>query len=253
MYPILFTLFGINIYASPVFLILAIVIGIFVGSKEVERRGMSRRDFVIYSVTIIPIALGFAVLNGLLFHGGLKNVLNALKEPGDFFSNGLVSFGAVIVMLAWAFVLAKIRKMPIVPALDVTALMLPLILGVYRIGCVLNGCCYGVETDSVIGLYLPNAYGEWATRYPTQLLILAFDFALFAILWQWRLRKPKDGNITLVFLLSFSVFRFLVDGVRELPDALGSFNLHQLASLSIFLITLYFMFEFRLEKSDAKE
>lgn len=252
MYPILFTLLGINVYASPVFLVLAIGIGIFVGSREVERRGISRRDFVIYSTTVIPIALGFALLNGLLFQGGLKNILNALKEPGDFFSNGLVSFGAVIVMLAWAFVLAKLRKLPIAPALDTIALMLPLILGIYRIGCVLNGCCYGVETNSVIGLYLPNVYGEWATRYPTQLLILAFDFALFALLWQWRLRKPKDGNITLVFLLSFSVFRFLVDGLRELPDSLAGFNLHQLTSLSILLITLYFMFEFRLENSSAK-
>ena len=252
MYPILFTLFGINIYASPVFLILAIIIGIYVGGKEAERRGISRSAFTIYWTMAIPIALLFASLNGVLFWAGPSNTLKLLGNPTELLSGGLVSFGAVVILLAWGFVGAKIVKEPVGPVLDTISLMLPLILGIYRIGCILNGCCYGVETDSAIGLYLPGAYGEWAVRYPTQLMLMTFDFGLFALLWQWRLRKPADGNITFVFLISFTVFRFLLDGIRELPNALGDFSLHQLTSRAMLLITLYFMFEFRLEKSVTK-
>jgi len=252
VYPILFTLFGINIYASPVFLILAIIVGIYVGGKEAGRRGISRRSFTIYWTMAIPIALLFASLNGVLFFGGTSNVLQILGNPTDLFSGGLVSFGAVVILLAWGFVGAKIVKEPVGPVLDTISLMLPLILGIYRIGCILNGCCYGVETDSAIGVNLPGAYGEWAARYPTQLMLMTFDFGLFALLWQWRLRKPTDGNITFAFLISFTVFRFLLDGIRDLPHALGSFSLHQLTSLAMLLITLYFMFEFRMEQDDRK-
>jgi phosphatidylglycerol:prolipoprotein diacylglycerol transferase len=248
MYPILFNLFGTDIYASPLFLALAIFVGIQVGRREALRRGFNENDFTIYWVSAIPLALLFAVLNGVLFRGGWDAALETLKNPAELFSNGLVSFGAVVLLLGWGFVLTKIRKQPAAPSLDTISLMLPLILGIYRIGCILNGCCYGEVTDSPLGMYLPNAYGEWAMRYPTQLMILIFDFALFAFLWQWRLKKPVDGRITYTFILSFSALRFLVDGLRELPNALGNYNLHQLMSASILLITLYFMFEFRPEK-----
>jgi len=252
MYPILFMFHEIDIYASPVFLILAIIAGIIVGGREADRRGMNRRNFRIYLIVGVPIALLFAVLNSMLFYGGPANMFKALGNPGDLFSSGLISFGAVIVVLAWGFVLAKIRNQPVAPSLDTISLILPLVLGIYRIGCILNGCCYGVETDSAVGLYLPSVYGEWAVRYPTQILLLIFDFGLFALLWKWRLRKPADGNMTYAFLISFTVFRFLVDGLRELPKALGNFNLHQLTSLAMLLIVLYFMFEFRLENSEPK-
>jgi len=252
MYPILFNLFGINIYASPVFLTLAIIVGIYVGRREADRRGVRRSDFTIYCVTIIPIALLFGVLNGMFFYGGPKFLLEALSDPQELLSNGLVSFGVVIVMFAWGFILAKIRKQPIAPTLESIALMLPLILGIYRIGCILNGCCYGEETTSALGLYLPNAYGEWAERYPTQIMFMLFDFALFAFLWDRRLKKTSPGSAVVIFLLSFSTFRLVVDGLRELPKALVGFNLHQLASISILLVTLYFMYEYSLEKSGSK-
>ncbi len=248
MYPILFTVFGINTYASPVFLILAIIVGVVVGRKEAERRGLSQENFRLYIVAAIPVGLLFAALNSLLFYRGPSTAISVFESPQKIFSGGLVSFGAVIVLLALAFAAAKIRKEPVAPVLDTVSLILPLVLGVYRIGCILNGCCYGVETDSVIGLYLPDAAGFWAERYPTQLMIMIFDFGLFALFWQWRLRKPIDGNITYVFLLSFALFRLIVDGVRDLPIAYGIFSLHQLSSIAILLITLYFMFEFRMDQ-----
>jgi phosphatidylglycerol:prolipoprotein diacylglycerol transferase len=248
MYPILFTVFGYNVYASPVFLALAIIIAIIVGKKEAERRGIEPRDFTMYWTTAIPAALLLAALNARMLNANLADLYN---NPRGIFSNGLVSFGAVLGLLGWGYIMAKIRKQPAAPILDTVSLMLPLILGIYRIGCILNGCCYGVITNSPIGLDLPDTGGFWAERYPTQIMMMLFDFGLFAVFWKWRLKKPKYGAMTYAFLFSFSIFRLIIDGLRDLPPAFGPLNLHQFSSIAVLVVTLSFIYETSLERAPS--
>jgi len=250
VYPILFVFSGIPIYASPVFLALAIIIGFFFGRYEIRRRGISLKVFYLYWVLATPAALLMAAANSALFHG---RTFSVSAHPGELASSGLVSFGAVIGLLGLGFIMSKIYQISIGQTLDVISITLPLILGVYRIGCVLNGCCYGQETDSLFGIYLPNVVGQWAKRYPTQIMLLIFDFALFIILWRWRLKKPADGKITLAFLLSFSIFRLLLDSLRELPMVNDWLNILQLGSLTILLLTIYALIMIRLRKPSPNE
>ena len=250
MYPILFIYSGIPIYASPVFLVLAMIIGFFVGRIEIRRRDISLKMYYLYWVLAVPVALFLAAINSALFHHRLFYVFS---HPHELISTGLVSFGAVIGTLGLGFIMAKIYKLAVGQILDVISIILPLILGVYRIGCILNGCCYGLETDGLFGVYLPNLSGQWANRYPTQIMLLVFDFALFFFLWKWRLKKPAGGKTTLVFLLSFSIFRLLLDSLRELPMVNDWINILQQGSITILLITLYALIIIRLEKSSQKD
>ena len=117
----------------------------------------------------------------------------------------------------------------------------------------MNGCCYGLETDGPFGVFLPNVSGQWANRYPTQIMLLVFDFALFFFLWKWRLRKPTAGKTTLVFLLSFSIFRLLLDSLRELPMINDWLNILQLGSITLLLMTGYALIMIRLQKSSQRD
>ena len=246
MYPILFVFSGIPIYASPIFLALAIAIGFFVSRHEIRRREISLKIFYIYWILATPAALFLAAANSALFYGRSFNVFS---HPGELTSSGLVSFGAVIGLLGLGFIIAKVYQLSVGQILDVISIILPLILGVYRIGCIMNGCCYGLETDGVFGVYLPNLSGHWEDRYPTQMMLLVFDFALFLFLWKWRLKKPTDGKITLVFLLSFSIFRLLLDSLRELPMVNDWINILQIGSLTILLLTVYALIMIQLGRS----
>lgn len=247
MHPILFIISGIPIYASPVFLVLALMTGFFVGRIEILRRDIPLKVYYLYWLYAVPFALLLAAVNSALFH---QRLLDVLSHPAQLTSTGLVSFGAVIGTLGLGFVFAKIYKLPPGEILDVISILLPLILGVYRIGCILNGCCYGRETDRFFGAFLPNLSGEWARRYPTQLTLLIFDFMLFAILWKWRLKKPAEGKTTLVFLLSFSIFRLLLDSLRVVPMVTDSLNILQMGSITLLVITLYAWAMIRLRKTD---
>jgi phosphatidylglycerol:prolipoprotein diacylglycerol transferase len=250
VYPILFVFSGIPIYASPVFLALALLTGFFVGRHEILRRGISLKVFYLFWIVATPTALLLAAANSALFYGRSFNIL---AHPGELTSSGLVSFGAVIASLGAGFILARAYQLSPGEIMDVIAIILPLILGVYRIGCILNGCCYGLETDGFFGVYLPNISGAWARRYPTQILLLVFDLALFFVLWKWRLKDPPDGKTTLVFLLSFSIFRLLLDGLRELPMVNEWLNILQLGSLTLLLLSIYALIMIRLRRKSPKE
>lgn len=112
---------------------------------------------------------------------------------------------------------------------------------------------YGLETARLFGVYLPNLSGQWANRYLTQIMLLVFDLALFFCLWKLRLKNPVEGKTTLVFLLSFSIFRLFLDSLRELPMVNDWLNIHQLSSIAILLITIYALIMIKLRKSSQKD
>jgi prolipoprotein diacylglyceryltransferase len=110
--------------------------------------------------------------------------------------------------------------------------------GLARIGCFLNGCCYGVETDSILGV---SYHG--VSRHPTQLYMAIPDLAMAIFLAKWGPRfKKYDGQLLLIALTSHSLTRFGVEFLREhpeLPERLNEtlLNLYQIPSLSLFILS----------------
>ncbi len=240
MIPILFTLGDFEISSSLFFLVLGILVGLVVGWIEARRVGIPDRFFHGFWASAVPLALLLAVLNGWIFNvgvsAGLMNIARAEYA-------GLVSFGAVIGVLLWGFGYSKITKLPTGKILDTVSLVLPAILCVYRIGCVLTGCCYGLETDGFLGIYLPGRGGVWANRYPTQIMLLLLNLAIFIWLWSRRKQKSYEGEQTLLYLMAYASGRLIIDALRDLPRVLGPFSLHQLTSIAILLIAGYTAFE----------
>ncbi|MBN1452986.1 MAG: prolipoprotein diacylglyceryl transferase [Anaerolineales bacterium] len=248
MYPILFSIGAWEIHSSIVFLILGILAGVLLGWQESQRMGYSKQNVLTFLVSVVPFALFLGALNGLLFWLGLFDALKNLTSP---LSSGLVSFGIILGALFLGWVFALRRRQQVGPVLDLISLTFPLMLGIYRIGCLLNGCCYGLETNSFLGMYLPGYQNEWAYRYPTQIMLIVFNLGLFTWLWTSRKNKSFEGSLTLSFLFWYSLGRLAIDAFRDLPRVLGPFSPHQLASLTILLVTLYIYFDLWHEKRTA--
>lgn len=236
MYPVLFSIANFELRASSLFLFLGILSGILIGYKETKRVNISSIEFHLYWISAIPIALFLAAINGFVFWNRMRKNSGQLE---DILSYGLVSYGAILGMLLLGYLLTKIRKTNTALFLDTVSLILPLILAIYRIGCILNGCCYGLETDSFLGIMLPDSLGVLVKRYPTQIWLMVFNFSLFTWLWLIRKKKSFDGILTIYFLILYSVGRLIIDIFRDLPRVFGPLSFHQLLAITILLTTLY--------------
>ena len=84
----------------------------------------------------------------LLFLESLFNVLN-------FAQGGLVVFGSILGGALGAFIFMKQNKMPVLPTFDIMAPAMALGSAIGRIGCLLNGCCFGGITDVSWGIVFP--------------------------------------------------------------------------------------------------
>ena len=236
MRPILFT---VNSYIIPsyyFFLGVGVIFGLAAVVYQAKRVVIPLTNYqvAVVSIFVIPFAYFMGMVNGTLFN---PYFYRALTESRIILSGGLVSFGAILGSLFMGMVCAKRLKLPTAMTLDLIVLAWPLILGFLRIGCLLNGCCHGLETEGFLGVFLPGRFAIWASRYPTQIMLMIFNFALFAWLWLRRKRTSFDGELTLAYLMVYSLGRLGIDAFRSLPRVLGPFSLHQLASMTILLIS----------------
>jgi phosphatidylglycerol:prolipoprotein diacylglycerol transferase len=123
------------------------------------------------------------------------------------------ALGAGAALLAW-------KQVPILAYMDLMAPSVALGAGITRVGCFLNGCCFGEVCDWPWAVAFPagslpdRALGG-ALVHPTQLYAVLAGFAIFAaLLWiDGRSRRPGTTVFALVALMglqrfTIEVFRF---------------------------------------------
>jgi phosphatidylglycerol:prolipoprotein diacylglycerol transferase len=136
--------------------------------------------------------------------------------------------------LVGAWVYARLVRAPPRVLLDAAAPGLALTVAVGRWGCWFNGCCFGRETASLLGVYAPDLWGVWARRFPTQLLESVLSLAIFALLWRLRRHKPFEGYLILLLVALYFTARFFLSFLRGDNNYLpGGFSEMQFYSLLV--------------------
>lgn len=80
---------------------------------------------------------------------------------------GLVVYGSIIGGALGGLVFLKIKKLPALPMLDILAPCMMLGLAIGRIGCLMNGCCWGGICDSSISIQFPEGSPPYARHVET--------------------------------------------------------------------------------------
>lgn len=147
---------------------------------------------------------------------------------------GLVFYGGWIGGAAALLLFARVRREPLWPLADFTISAIPLAHAVGRIGCFLNGCCYGKPTDAPWGVFL-----EGAVRHPTQLYEFAVNLLIYGLMWIALARKPRPGVLLALYLCTYPAARFAIEFFRGDPRIRhGDLSLAQWVSLALFLCGL---------------
>src|SRR5947199_424692 len=145
MYPILFKVFGFPIHSYGVMLLIAFFVAVWYGRKRAPKFGLSPGE--LYDAAFWALILG--VLGARIFFI-IQEWDHYSKHKEELFSlqfAGLTSFGGVFFGILGLFIWSRIAKKSFVRVLDVIAAPFLVAHAIGRVGCLLNGCCYGGVCD----------------------------------------------------------------------------------------------------------
>jgi phosphatidylglycerol:prolipoprotein diacylglycerol transferase len=205
---------------------LALAMAFLIGSIWVTRRGhrLGYREDELSRLFLW--ILGSALIGARMYY--------AFQHPEDFrddwlevmqvWRGGLTQHGGIIAALLVGWLFVRSREWAFRGTSDLIAPALALGEGITRIGCFLNGCCFGHPTDLSWGVVYPeNSSAHWAlgsqSLHPSQLYLSVANFLLFIFLARVMRPLSGTGRVFAAFLVASSVIRFLIDFTRYYTES----------------------------------
>lgn len=248
MKPILLDLWGFKIYGYGLMIAIGIISAVLLLSKRAKEKGYNEDH--ILNMTIIAVISG--VLGGKILHI-ITDFKFVISDPSSIIKNfgeGFVIYGAIIGGALGAYIYCKKKQWDVLEVFDLITPSLPLAQGFGRIGCLFAGCCYGAETNvpwAIVFKESPFAPSN-VHLHPTQIYSAIFNFVLaIFLIWYDKNNKVK-GRTFSMYLICYSVGRFLVEFLRDDPRGnVGVLSTSQFISLFIFIlgIALYNIYKIK--------
>jgi len=201
---------------------LGFLAGLFVAMRYARREAMSPDiipDLFIYVVVsaIVGARLFYVIGFFDMFRDDLLSVFY-VNQGGMVFLGGL--FLSVVTVVAYT----RIKGLNLWKLLDAISPACAIGYAIGRIGCFLNGCCYGIEFCGI--------------QQPTQLYSSFAGVVIFVALIILYGRKRYDGQIALIGLLMYSIYRFFLEFLRYSPVHVYIFTLNQFLAAFLFVVSL---------------
>ena len=277
MRPVLFELPFVNlpIHSYGAMIVVGFLVTIWFGTREVRRRGLPN---IVYDLGLVMLLGGlvgartfYVVLNSDDFvlpcahpvtSGGVPPHVEghfSWVESLKIWQGGLVFYGGAISGGLAALFFLRWKRAPVLEFFDAIAPFIPVAMAFGRVGCVLNGCCFGsiCAPNSFIGISypqgVPGAYFlhlqqglipsdavESLPVYPVQLFEVGHDLLICGLLlWYVRGTTPRGAVFPLALIL-YAAGRFLLEYLRgdNLPIYLWGLTISQVVSLVLAILFL---------------
>ena len=197
-------------------------------------------------IMLAPVGIASGIAGAKLVHVW-ESWHYYVEHPAEVFSGGgLAIYGGIIgaTLGIWLYMRFSNRgKEKIRDFFAVTDFIAPGIIltqAIGRLGCTINGCCYGKPASdwlpwSVIYTH-PNSYAPLnIPLHPTQVYEIIFALAAFGILLKLVGRLKPPGSVFMVYLIMYSAWRIGV-GFWRYADAYFAFGLSQAQIISIVVL-----------------
>jgi phosphatidylglycerol:prolipoprotein diacylglycerol transferase len=163
-----------------------------------------------------------------------------VRNPGQIIGGeGLTIYGAVLGAALAVWVYSRFSNFRFAYTADLVAPGIVLAQAIGRIGCLINGCCYGTTTSLpwAIAYTHPNSLSFGVSGvHPTQVYEIIFLMLMFGVLLALKDRLKPEGSLFLVYLGGYSLWRFGLGFIREGTPFL--FGLHQAQVIGIVVVVV---------------
>ena len=241
--------FSLNWYSLMYLLGLAVIYALL--RKRLQEKKYTQinlktiEDFLFWSFLglLIGARIGYVLFYDVSFYWENPWAIVSPFDPntGEFIGiYGMSYHGGFLGALLVGWIFIKIRNIDFWFWADFIAPAIPAGYFLGRIGNFLNGELYGRPTEKFWGMRFPSDSQNFL-RHPSQLYEAFLEgFLLFVILWNARSKKNFKNKLFALYILAYSLFRFLVEFFRQ-PDEqigyiFGFLSLGQILSLVMFFV-----------------
>ena len=249
--PVAFTIGSVDVRWYGIFIALAIIwIVTFLAWRI--RKGVHLSNDTIIAAALVGLPSGIVIsrllhvidntvvakLHPELVLSGL--VIDYTQEPGRIFgTEGLAAYGAVLGAALGVWLYCRFAKVDSGYLFHLLAPAVIFALAIGRIGCILNGCCYGITCTLPWGIEYTNPASLGFTAgvvHPTQAYEIIFNIALFGVLLRIGNKIRADGSLFLIFLGAYSLWRIGIGFLR--PGTPFLLDLHQAQVIGIAVLVI---------------
>ncbi|HZT40600.1 MAG TPA: prolipoprotein diacylglyceryl transferase [Chthonomonadaceae bacterium] len=232
MHPILFNLGKFPVRAYGTLLVLGFLVALWRAVRVCNRRmqtepeGSPRRIHPDIAFDLGIFGLLFGVIGARLMFV-LLDWSSFAHHPLDIFKvweGGLSLHGGLLFGILFLIFYCRWKKVSLLALGDLCAPSFAIAYAIGRIGCLLNGCCYGAvcnlpwavrfPDESVHQPAPPAAPILTPPSHPTQFYASLFNLLFFVLLVRWEKRPRRDGEMFFGYIAMYGFYRFVVEMFR---------------------------------------
>ena len=231
-------MYGLCTMVGTVFALLAVF--------KLRKKGSPLSEDNLLDALIWAILLGFLCAKVLYFIVEPPQMPHSWRELWDLISAGLVFYGGLLGGLLGLFLVSRKTKKNMITFTDLMAPCFCLAHAGGRVGCLMAGCCYGMEYTGPCAVVL-----DGVSRLPTQIMEAIFLVILSVVLIAVYLKKPRRGVVTGLYMTIYAVWRFVIEFFRaDYRGNVGPLSTSQFISLFILAFGVYLLVKSRRAVND---
>jgi len=219
MFPYI-TIGTLTLPAYGVMMTSGILISGLLAFVRVKKAGLSGDDFLIIATCAVGLGLIGARLTYVFVSFSFTEIAAFIRsgQAGRLLlQGGMVFYGGLAGGILGALLGTRLARALLTDFLNPVVPALPLAHAIGRIGCFCAGCCYGIPTDSWLGVVYTHPVGGAPTGVsllPVQLFESGFNLLIFLFLIVFTKKTTPKTLVLPVYVICYGSIRFFLEYYR---------------------------------------
>ena len=222
--PIAFTIFGLDIRWYGILIACGMLIAVLISCRRAASHGLTDDDVLDVCIWMLPVGVIGARLYYVLFN---LDYYNSLSSALDIRAGGLAIHGGLIFGAITVWLVCRHKKISTLNILDLFIPSVALAQAIGRWGNFFNGEAHGGPTDLPWGILVDGVKVHPTFLYESIWCLILF----FALSWFDKNKRTANGQTFSLYLIFYSIARFLVESLRTDSLMIGPFKQAQVISL----------------------
>lgn len=221
----------ISVHWYGIIIAIAILVALTLAMRQSKKFNIKEDDFIDMFLVALPVSIVFARLFFVIFTW--DNYKNDLLGVFKIWEGGLAIYGAIIGAIISVYFYSRRKKIDMLEICDFACVYLPLAQSIGRWGNFTNQELYGSTTTLPWGM-IGSRIGPNPV-HPAFLYESLLNIIVFIVLLRLRKNKKVKGSVLAIYLMLYSLVRFMMEFIRTDEFGTGNIRYNQIFAFLVFI------------------